>query len=149
MAVAHHQPPAVVLVALLDEALHVLVDLGLQSSGDHPPRSLARQLVQAQTALLTARVRDPRNITHGVPSFLPASPASVSINREGTPPSSSRPSTTFGYSSSEYATVEAQLYAGHVLQTFTQFVQADSDLMIIDANHRRLVFPEVAIHEWP
>ena len=29
---------------------------------DHAPRSLAHQLIQAQTALLTARARDPRNI---------------------------------------------------------------------------------------
>ena len=34
---------------------------------------------------------------HGVPSCRP-SPASVFVNREGTPPSPSSPSTTFGYS---------------------------------------------------
>ncbi|MCA1698287.1 MAG: hypothetical protein LC790_05020, partial [Actinobacteria bacterium] len=41
----------------------------------------------------------PRNITHGVPSFAGFAGVSVLINREGTPPSSSRPSTTSGYSS--------------------------------------------------
>ncbi|MGO9975848.1 MAG: DUF5372 family protein, partial [Solirubrobacteraceae bacterium] len=41
---------------------------------------------------------EPANILHGVPSF-PASRRSVFVNREGTPPSSSRVSTTSGYSS--------------------------------------------------
>jgi hypothetical protein len=48
---------------------------------------------------------EPANILHGVPSCRP-SPASVFINREGTPPSSSTPSTTSGYSSCEPEQVE-------------------------------------------
>jgi hypothetical protein len=43
-AVAHHQPPAV-LVALAGELGDVGVDLGLQRLGQHPPGTVADDLV--------------------------------------------------------------------------------------------------------
>jgi hypothetical protein len=43
-AVAHHQPPAV-LVALSDELSDVALDLGLQGLGQHPPGTVAHDLV--------------------------------------------------------------------------------------------------------
>jgi hypothetical protein len=92
--VAHHQPPAVP-VALLDKRRDVLVDLDLKRRRDHPPRALTSQLVQRDRGLLGATPIDPANISHGVPSCRPI-PPSVLINREGTPPSSSSPSTTSG-----------------------------------------------------
>jgi RHS repeat-associated protein len=96
-AVAHHQPLAV-LIELIDQRRHVLLDLGLQRRGDHPARTLAREIVQREAGLVGLPDGEPANIHHGVPSCRPT-PASVFINREGTPPSFSSPSTTSGYSS--------------------------------------------------
>jgi len=47
MAVADHQPPAT-LVPLGGVGGEVVVDLGLQGRGQHPPGTLAYQLVQVQ-----------------------------------------------------------------------------------------------------
>jgi hypothetical protein len=96
--IANHQPlPA--LIDLLDERADVLVDLRLQRRGDHPASTLPRQIIERDRTLNLLPDGEPANIRHGVPSCRP-SPASVFINREGTPPSPSRPSTTSGYSSS-------------------------------------------------
>lgn len=89
--VAAHQPVSL-LVELVDERADVLLDLGLERRRDHPPRALPGQVVERVRDLLVASVVDPANITHGVPSCRPP-PASVFINREGTPPSSLRRST--------------------------------------------------------
>ncbi len=43
--VAHHQPTTLA-VELVREALHVLVDLGLERSCDHPTSALTRELIQ-------------------------------------------------------------------------------------------------------
>jgi len=87
-----------ILADLVAEPLDVLVGLRAQSRGDHPPRALPRQLVQRGRDSFNALPDgEPANIIHGVPSCR-LSPASVFVNREGTPPSSSSPSTTFGYS---------------------------------------------------
>src|SRR5947209_14496813 len=87
-----------VLVDLVAEALDVHTGLGAQRRGDHPPGALPRELIERDRDLLVALPNGkPANIMHGVPSCRP-SPASVFVNREGTPPSSSSPSTTFGYS---------------------------------------------------
>jgi hypothetical protein len=75
-----------------------LLDLGLKRRGDHPPSALPGEIIQRDRRLTSAALIDPANISHGVPSF-PALGRSVLINREGTPPSSSHPSTTSGYSS--------------------------------------------------
>lgn len=96
-AVAHHQPLAI-RVALVGEALDVIVGLGLQRSRDHPASALARELIQHDRELVVLPGGEPANIIHGVPSFA-ASRRSVLINRGGTPPSSSGASTTSGYSS--------------------------------------------------
>src|SRR5215213_6473829 len=96
--VAHHQPPAV-LAALIGEPLDILADLGLKRGRDHPARPFAREHIERDRDLVVLPDGEPANILHGVPSCRP-SPASVLINREGTPPSSSGPSTTSGYSSS-------------------------------------------------
>ena len=45
VAVAHHQPPAT-LVTLAGVGGQVVVDLGLQGGGQHPPGALTGQLVQ-------------------------------------------------------------------------------------------------------
>jgi hypothetical protein len=45
VAVAHHQPPAT-LVTLAGVGGQVVVDLGLQRGGQHPPGALTGQLVQ-------------------------------------------------------------------------------------------------------
>jgi hypothetical protein len=94
------------LIKLSSEPLHVVIDLGLECHSDHPPCSLACEPVQADPAVLTAIVRDPPNITHGVLSSSPACRRSVFRNRESTPPPSSHPSTTFGYSSMRRAGCE-------------------------------------------
>jgi hypothetical protein len=52
VAVAHHQPPAV-LVPLGRVGGQVGVDLGLQRGGQHAPGTLAGQLVQVQAQLGT------------------------------------------------------------------------------------------------
>jgi hypothetical protein len=57
-----------------------------------------RETIERDRDLALLPHREPANIHHGVPSCRPA-PASVFSNREGTPPCSSGPSTTFGYSS--------------------------------------------------
>jgi hypothetical protein len=95
--VADHQPLAI-LANLVHERAHVLVNLGLQRGGDHPTSALPRQIIERAASLVVLPDREPANICHGVPSF-PASRRSVFVNREGTPPSSSRASTTSGYSS--------------------------------------------------
>jgi hypothetical protein len=94
----HDQPPAV-LVALINQRRDVLIDLRPKRRRDHPPSALPSEIIQRDLQLLVVLPdREPANIHHGVPSCRP-SPASVLINREGTPPSSSSPSTTSGYSS--------------------------------------------------
>jgi hypothetical protein len=50
---ADHQPVSV-LVQLVAEALHVLVSLGPERRGDHPPCTLPRQLIQRERDLLVA-----------------------------------------------------------------------------------------------
>src|SRR5206468_8506241 len=96
-AVAHDQPPAV-LVDLIDERDDILVSLCPERRGDHPASTLTREVVQRDLALVALPDGERANIMHGVPSCRCLPPASVLINREGTPPSSSSPSTTFGYS---------------------------------------------------
>jgi hypothetical protein len=54
-AVAYHQPPAV-LVTLADMAGDVVIDLGLQSLGEHPPRALTNELVDQRRAAIPAGV---------------------------------------------------------------------------------------------
>jgi hypothetical protein len=54
-AVAHHQPAAV-LVTLADVAGDVVVDLGLQRLGQHPPGTLTNQLVDQRGAAVSAGV---------------------------------------------------------------------------------------------
>jgi hypothetical protein len=51
MAVADHQPPAT-LVPLGGVGGEVVVDLGLQGGGQHPPGTLAYQLLQVQAQLV-------------------------------------------------------------------------------------------------
>src|SRR5690606_3697499 len=97
-AIAHNQPPTV-RVALISEPLDVVGDLGLQRGRDHPPRTLAREIIERDHDLVVVLPnREPANICHGVPSFS-AHGRSVFSNREGTPPTPSSPSTTSGYSS--------------------------------------------------
>jgi hypothetical protein len=96
-AVADNEPLAV-LAAHLGEPLDVLADLRLQRRRDDPPRTFSRELVERDRDLVLLPDREAANIHHGVPSFS-AFRRSVLINREGTPPSSSGTSTTFGYSS--------------------------------------------------
>jgi hypothetical protein len=48
-AVAHHQPPAR-LVALIGELGDVVLDLGLQRCGQHPPRTITDDLVDHRGA---------------------------------------------------------------------------------------------------
>jgi hypothetical protein len=97
-AVAHDQSLAV-LIALLGAPFDVVGNLDLQRSRDHPPRALPREIVERDPDLVVLPDGEPANIVHGVPSCRCLPPASVFSNREGTPPSSSGPSTTFGYSS--------------------------------------------------
>src|SRR5204863_2332027 len=91
-------PPAV-LVDLIDERGDILVGLCPERRGDHPASTLTREVVQRDLGLVALPDGERANIMHGVPSCRCLPPASVLINREGTPPSSSSPSTTFGYSS--------------------------------------------------
>jgi hypothetical protein len=93
--VANDQALAI-LVDRIDERRDVLLNLGLQRRGDHPASTLTSQLIQRDRDLIIPRHGEPANIPHGVPSCRPT-PASVFSNREGTPPSSSSPSTTSGY----------------------------------------------------
>ena len=59
-----------VLVDLVAEPLDVLISLGAQRSGDHPPGALARERVERVQHLLVAPdARERDNIRHGVPSF--------------------------------------------------------------------------------
>src|SRR5690606_15355097 len=70
-----------------------------QRGRDHPPRTLAREIIERDHDLVVVLPnREPANICHGVPSFS-AHGRSVFSNREGTPPTPSSPSTTSGYSS--------------------------------------------------
>jgi len=97
-AVTHDQPLAI-LVALAGEPLDILGDLDFQRRRDHPASTLPREIVKRDRDLVVVVLPDgePANIHHGVPSCRP-SPASVFINREGTPPCRrSGPSTTSGY----------------------------------------------------
>jgi hypothetical protein len=55
-SVAHHQPPPG-LVTLVDEPGDVVVDLGLQRLGQHPPRALTNQLVDQRRPIGTAAAR--------------------------------------------------------------------------------------------
>jgi hypothetical protein len=90
-----------VLAQFIAEASDVLVGLGPQRGGDHPTRALTSELVERDRDLVVLPSRERANIHHGVPSFLAPRGGSVLINREGTPPSFSGASTTFGYSSTE------------------------------------------------
>ena len=91
-----HDETVTVLIDLADERRDVLLDLDLQRRGDHPASALPGELVERDRDLFVPLDGEPANIHHGVPSCRP-SPASVFINREGTPPSFSSPSTTSGY----------------------------------------------------
>jgi hypothetical protein len=57
-AVAHHQPPAV-LVALAGELGDVGVDLGLQRLGQHPPGTVADDLVDQRHRRRSAAAAPP------------------------------------------------------------------------------------------
>ncbi len=59
-----------VLVEFVAEPLNVIVGLGPECRGDHPPRTLPRQLIKRERDLLIALPdRERANIRHGVPSF--------------------------------------------------------------------------------
>jgi len=73
--VAHHQPPTIP-VELVAQRANVLIDLGLERRGDHPPRTLPREIVEPDPTHICPLDREPANILHGVPSCRPT-PASV------------------------------------------------------------------------
>ena len=50
VAVAHHQPPAA-LIPLGGICDQIVVNLGLQGGGQHPPGALAHDRIQVQTQL--------------------------------------------------------------------------------------------------
>jgi hypothetical protein len=52
VAVAHHQPPAA-LIPLAGVDSQILVDLGFQGGGQHPPGALTSQLIQVHAQLAT------------------------------------------------------------------------------------------------
>jgi len=99
-AVADHQP-VTILIEIVVEPGDVLVRLGPERGGDHPPSSLAGEIVERDRDLPAGlRDRERANIHHRRAFLSPPFGAdSVLINREGTPPSFSRSSTTSGYSS--------------------------------------------------
>ena len=53
-ATVAHDDSMPVLVALVAELLDVLIRLGPQRRGDHPPRALPRQVIQRERDLLVA-----------------------------------------------------------------------------------------------
>jgi hypothetical protein len=105
-------------VGLLENALAVVQRdhaLGRQPDGLAEQGGLAESRARVHVLAVGAAVQrdrdrivlpdgEPANIVHGVPSFA-AFRRSVLINREGTPPSSSTPSTTSGYSSMKNGTI--------------------------------------------
>jgi hypothetical protein len=102
MAVADHQPPAT-LVPLGGVGGEVVVDLGLQGGGQHPPGTLAHQLIQVQ-AQPVMRPGVGGDTQHA--AFLPRrrchAGASRLVIREGTPRSHLQTqSTTSGHTSAD------------------------------------------------
>ena len=95
-ALTDHQPLAV-LIDLIDERRHVLLDLGLSAAAIIRRAPSRARSSSVRLASLSSPTGGPRTSTM---ACLPAgqSPASVLINREGTPPSFSSPSTTSGRS---------------------------------------------------
>ena len=94
-----HDQAMPVFVDLVDQARDVAVDLGLEGSGQHPPRPLGHQLVQRRST--APRSRAPQHVL-STSAFLPAGvspPANLfCVKQEGTPRlRSGGASTGFGY----------------------------------------------------
>jgi hypothetical protein len=97
-AVSNDQPLAI-LAHLIDERRDVVINLSLERGRDHPASALPREVVQRDAGLIVLPDRERANICHW--RAFPSRPSGRFglVNREGTPPSSSRASTTSGYSS--------------------------------------------------
>ena len=90
-----------VLTNFLGERADVLVDLGLKRRSDHPTRTLPREIIKRDRALILPD-GEPANILHGVPSF-PASRRSVFVEPGRYAAFLITPIHNIGYSSHNYA----------------------------------------------
>jgi hypothetical protein len=83
--VAHDQVPAL-LVALVGEPLDVLVSLRLKRRGDHPARTVARELVQRDRNLVVLPDGEPANIAMACLPSPPHGGRSLSTGKVRRPP---------------------------------------------------------------
>ena len=136
VAVAHHQPPAV-LVDFVLMGFDVGSHCGFHGLDEHLARSLVQHFIQGRGFLsindlgvdLTAALSS-FTLTHGVSSlFLSRKRLSCFLNRQDTPPSLSRSSTTFGYIS---PTIQVDLLNSF---EFEGFINTSRRTLLTRQNH--------------